>query len=88
MNLYLQSPIHSNDERDVISGKTHRGQDNHHGNESSLRDSSCTDTGCSRCDAGGTGRGAECIQFANGQEHFCYKTVFCIHFLKRKRKQM
>lgn len=55
INPYLQSPINSNDESDVISGQTHRGQYDHHGNKSSLWDSSCTD-------AGGRGGDAERTQ--------------------------
>lgn len=59
INPYLQSPINSNDESDVISGQTHRGQHDHHGYESSLRDPSGTDAGCSGSDAERTGGGAE-----------------------------
>lgn len=56
MNLYLQSPVDSNDESDVISGQTHRGQHDHHGNKTSLWDSSCTDAGGRGSDAERTER--------------------------------
>lgn len=65
INPYLQGPINSNDEGDVIGGKTHGGQHDHHGDESSLRDTGCTDAGCGGSDAVGRDGGAECKYFYN-----------------------
>lgn len=48
---YSQEPINCDDKADVISGEAHRGQHDDHGDQSSLGDSSSTDTGSCGCDA-------------------------------------
>ena len=48
-NSYSQEPINCNDKSDVISGKSYRGQYNHHGDQACLWDASSSNTGCSGC---------------------------------------
>lgn len=48
---HSQEPINGDDEADVISGEAHGGQHDDHGDQSSLGDSSSTDTGSCGCDA-------------------------------------
>lgn len=92
INPYLQSPINSNDESDVIGGQTHGGKHYHHGYESSLWDSSCTDAGRSGGDAERTDRGAECVQvFTKGacdlSELKQLKGTLQIHLLHTKQEE-
>lgn len=51
IDLHLQCPVNSDDQRDVVSGQPNRGQYDHHGYESGLWDSCGADAGCSGCDA-------------------------------------
>lgn len=46
---YSQEPINCNDESDVISRKSNRGEYNHHGDQACLRDAGSSNTGCSCC---------------------------------------
>lgn len=55
---HSQSPVDSDDEGDVVSGQSHRGKHDDHGDEPSLGDASCPDAGRGGRDAvGGAGRG-------------------------------
>lgn len=45
-----QEPIHSDDQRYVLCGQSHRCQYNHHGNQASLRNACCSDAGSRCCD--------------------------------------
>lgn len=46
---YSQKPIDCNDESDVVSRKSNRGEYDHHGDQAGLRDASSSDTGCGCC---------------------------------------
>lgn len=48
---HSQEPINCNDEGDVISRQPNRGQYNHHGDQTSLRDAGSPNTGSGGCDA-------------------------------------
>lgn len=50
---HLQEPINCNDEADVIGGQAYRCKHYDHGDQTRLRDSSCSDTGCCGCDTDG-----------------------------------
>ena len=49
-----QSPVHGDDQCDVIGGQAHRGQHDHHGDEAGLRDPGGADAGGRGGDAGNT----------------------------------
>lgn len=55
LGLYSQEPIDCDDESDVISRKSDRGQYDHHGNQARLRDASGADAGRRRGDASQSG---------------------------------
>lgn len=48
---HSQEPINCNDKGDVISGQSNRGQYNHHGDQTGLRDAGSPNTRSSGCDA-------------------------------------
>lgn len=68
---HSQEPIDSNDESDVISRKSDRGQYNHHSDQACLRDASSSNTGCSRCNTSGeTHRHTQlCIYLTDRQQN-------------------
>lgn len=51
VQAYSQEPVHGDNERDVIGGQAHRRQHNDHGDQASLRNPSCSNTGSCGCDA-------------------------------------
>lgn len=57
--VHSQSPVHSDDKVDVVSGQSHRGEHNDHGDKPGLGDACCPNAGRSGCDAawGGVERG-------------------------------
>lgn len=52
----LQDPINGNDECDVIRRQAHWCQNDHHGNQTSLRNPRCPNAGSRSCDAVGNRR--------------------------------
>lgn len=56
---HLQDPINGHNQCDVIGRQAHRGEDDHHGNQSSLRDAGGSDAGGCGRDAGRRGRRSE-----------------------------
>lgn len=49
--VYSQEPVHCNDEGDVISRQSNRGENDHHGDQACLWYTSRSDASCSGCDA-------------------------------------
>lgn len=74
---YSQEPVNSNDESDIISRQSNRGQYNHHGDQACLRDASSSNAGCGCCDTW-LKRSTDIHRWYNSRDLYFYSSLwFC-----------